>query len=572
MATRVTLSVYESSYSIASNTSKVNITFSVTTEGATYNESGDTSGYVKLDGKQIANLAGKRFSKNTTTTLYSGQHTVAHNTDGTKSISVEAGFDLNTSSFRWLYDSKTLQLTTIPRASSVSASNLVIGESGRIKITRASSGFLHTITYSIGSASGTILTKTDKVDFAWTPPVSLLNQLPSSTSGKITITCITFSAGKEIGRKSVTSTISVPTSVVPKITSFKISPVNTNDFLVANSIYASGYTKARVQTNATAGQGSKLDRIEITGIGSGTGSDWTSRILQGGDFVVTATAYDNRGRKAVATQKLSVYSYSSPVITNSKSFRCNSNGEAASSGEFISVLLSAQITSLGGKNTAKLSVRSKTTTGYWGQSTDLVDGVATVLPGFSAQRTYEVELSVTDSLGNIKRVSYVISTDNITLHLRNGGDGIAFGKYSEKKDTFECNYQAEFIHRVHATELYADNIKDFVVQKGTDGIWSYQKWHSGRVDCWGTLTFRNVDVSQNYGSMKKSSTLEAKFPSGLFSRAPTEFDSLYSLYAGLFLIKYNGPNTDRTTVFSVATPLSAMVVEELEINVYATGI
>lgn len=103
----------------------------------------------------------------------------------------------------YVYDedavSGTHTLTTIPRASSVSATAVNLGSATTVSISRASSSFTHTLTYSFGSATGTIATKTSSTSVSWTPPLSLANQIPSATSGTCTITCTTYNGSTSIG-------------------------------------------------------------------------------------------------------------------------------------------------------------------------------------------------------------------------------------------------------------------------------------------------------------------------------------------------------------------------------------
>lgn len=35
---------------------------------------------------------------------------------------------------------------------------------------------------------------------------------------------------------------------------------------------------------------------------------------------------------------------------------------------------------------------------------------------------------------------------------------------------------------------YATPPADYIVQRGTSGIWTYRKWNSGDAECWGTVT------------------------------------------------------------------------------------
>lgn len=52
-------------------------------------------------------------------------------------------------------------------------------------------------------------------------------------------------------------------------------------------------------------------------------------------------------------------------------------------------------------------------------------------------------------------------------------------------------------------ELFAliDNImipsaKDFIVDTGTEGIWTYRKWNSGIAECWGNVPTKSVNCTK----------------------------------------------------------------------------
>ena len=147
--------------------------------------------------------------------------TVAHDSDGTKSITISAIFYIRATISGVYYDritaSATITLDSIPRASSVSAVSINMGTATRIDITRASSAFTHTITYKFGSASGTIAAQSSLTTLWWTPPLTLASQIPNATTGICTITCTTYSGNTNIGSKTCTMTLTVPASIKPSI-------------------------------------------------------------------------------------------------------------------------------------------------------------------------------------------------------------------------------------------------------------------------------------------------------------------------------------------------------------------
>lgn len=67
---------------------------------------------------------------------------------------------------------------------------------------------------------------------------------------------------------------------------------------------------------------------------------------------------------------------------------------------------------------------------------------------------------------------------------------------------------------------------DYIVEEGTDGIWTYRKWNSGIAECWGTKTYSNMAITTQYGSLYHSGTLNEALPSGLFNAAPRAFVSV----------------------------------------------
>ena len=161
--------------------------------------------------------------ENSSVTIATGTVTVPHNADGTKTIAAGAITASNTTQTgnvvpnMSLSSGSALVLTTIPRASQITttaASNLM-GTVRTITINRASSSFTHTLTYSFGSAAGTIATKTSSTSVSWTVPKSLADQV---TSGSIqrtgTITCETFNGNTPVGTSSVSFTAVIPPSTV----------------------------------------------------------------------------------------------------------------------------------------------------------------------------------------------------------------------------------------------------------------------------------------------------------------------------------------------------------------------
>ena len=437
----LTLSWILSSQSVEKNTS----TISWTLKG-----SGSASGYV-MSGAFKAVINGvtvytsePRIELRNTTTVASGTATIAHNSDGTKSFSLSCEAGIYTYAVS-ATASGTHTLTTIPRASTISATNVNMGSASTITITRASSSFTHTLTYSFGNATGTIATKTTSTSVSWTPSLTLANQIPNAVSGKCTITCKTYSGTTEVGSKTCTMTLTVPSSVKPTITSLTAARV---DGTVPTSweIYVQSKSKATLTINGAAGAyGSTISSYSITGGGySSTASSFTTGFLNtSGTITFTASVTDSRGRvSANATVTISVVAYSAPSFSKYIYQRCNSAGTASDSGTYVKSTVNFSYASCSSKNTITTATyyRKTTETSWTNASKTFTSGTAFTFGGgnISAESSYEVKFKLTDAFTSIE-VTDTLSTASVVMDFKSGGLGVAVGKVAETDQCFEVS-------------------------------------------------------------------------------------------------------------------------------------
>lgn len=147
--------------------------------------------------------------------LVSGSKTVSHDDNGAKSLSVSCSVSTSTSQF-YLPGSASISgysftLTTIARKSTMSNVSGTIGSPISLSVTRKNSSFTHTITYTFGNASGTIVSKSSSTSISWTPPISLYQQIAGSSSGRGTISIETFNGSSSLGKNSYTLTLNAAT-------------------------------------------------------------------------------------------------------------------------------------------------------------------------------------------------------------------------------------------------------------------------------------------------------------------------------------------------------------------------
>ena len=155
------------SQDVASNTTTLSWSLHVKKSSASTSATwGNCSYGVTINGQVRVEAGGD-------TTVLSGTTVIPHNADGTKTVNLSAS--ISGKIVGSLSAAETL--TTIPRQSSLVISGGAMGSPLTLKITAASSAFTHSLTYSFGSASGTILSYVDAGSHTWTPPLSLAKSL-----------------------------------------------------------------------------------------------------------------------------------------------------------------------------------------------------------------------------------------------------------------------------------------------------------------------------------------------------------------------------------------------------------
>lgn len=424
---------------VNANTSTISWTFKI------YRADGYSSSYdrsygnhftLTVDGSQVySNTDFRVYMANATSEgsawqCCSGSFTVTHNADGAKAFSFSAKY-WNTesssigSSGSPLTVSGTHTCITIPRASSVSATNATMGASSTITVSRASSSFTHTLTYSFGSTSGTIATGV-ATSYTWSVPISLANQIPNSKTGTCTITCITYSGSTQIGTKSTTITLTVPSSAAPTLS---VASAVVDGF---SGHYLQGKSKCKLTFTASGQYGASISSRTVNG--TAVSSPWTSGVLNSsGTVTYTCAVTDSRGYSKSVSVSISVDAYSNPMLTAVSVFRCNSGGTAADDGTYISAKATANYSSVSGTNSATLKYQYRVKGGTWSAATTMTSGTASVFGAgaISITSSYEVLLTITDSVGNSAQTTITIPTSTVMLDFRPEMNGMGIGTYAE---------------------------------------------------------------------------------------------------------------------------------------------
>lgn len=402
--------------------------------GTSYNQTPGEAWYQICGGGQVAQPYS--FSAADWYHLGSRTFTAAHASDGSGTVTLTgdwcSGIDTSAYTPYALSVSGTVTLPVIPRASGVSCGSFTLGAAGSIVISAASDGFTHTVTYTFGGASGTVASGVKGGTLSWTPPVALCAQLPNSAFGSGKITCTTYSGGSAVGSASCAFTGYVPPAVTPVISAFTVSPVNTLSALAG--VYVKGFTRVAYSVTAAGQYGASVTGCTVSfGGASGTGgSGTTGAVTAAGTVTPTVTARDSRGRTAVKTlPAVTVYDYAPPTVSGFSVRRCAADGTLSDTGTYLRVAYQAACSPVGGRCTAAVRARYKVAGGSYGGYTALSASPAVVGGDAAVDRSYVLELSVTDTLGGSRTVEETISTSAVTVNVRDGGKGMGVGKYAE---------------------------------------------------------------------------------------------------------------------------------------------
>jgi hypothetical protein len=454
MAVSISLSIEQNSQNIASNTSNVTVSVIAKWTYGSFNRV-EKAGTLTIDG--IKYSFSSTFNEEETTsgsqTLYSKTVNITHNSNGTKTLSCSASYTSGVSSGT-VTTSASKVLTTIPRASSLTAGNGTLGASQTLTITRADSSFKHKITYTCGDvsgyAAGSSTEFTSATSILWTPPLSLANQNTSGTSVSVTLYLKTYtSGGTQIG--SVTKTIScaIPASVKPSCT---VAVTDPTGFADTYGSFIKGLSKFKVVVTPTTSYGSPIASYHITANGATyTAASFTTGVLKSsGNLTVNATVKDKRGRSGSASVTNAVIDYTAPVIVKLTVDRCNEDGTANEQGDYAKAVFTANVTSLNSKNTAVYVLKYKKSTEeeYTEVVLDeLANNFAVTNQSYvfeaDSGSSYGVELEGKDNFGTTKRATSV-STGFVLMHWKADGTGVGIGKISEESDLLDVGLKARF--------------------------------------------------------------------------------------------------------------------------------
>lgn len=457
---KFTLTVAENSTSVSNNTSSLSFSFVLSPIQTSWDWAlwGSSISYtININGTKYTGTI-PDYDGYSSVTLKSGSLSVAHNSDGTKNISISFSVADGAGQYYTCGNassSGTMTLTTIPRASSISSLTSSVAVNGKnnvtVNINSASTSFKHQVDFYINDTYKHTVYDVDKTA-SYAIPTTWLNAMPSSTSCTAYCKVTTYNGGTQLGSAVTKSfTVTVPSNVMPTIGQFIATPetINGQNILVQNK------NKLTLKvSNCSAGTGSSIKSYKFSGpdmsiTTTGTSVTSSGGISVAGDLSYGVTVTDTRGRTASSTITVKCYEWSAPTIRITSAFRvaASSDTTETSSGTIVKFTYAIEYSSVNNTNKidVKLYSKQQSSSNYTLLGNVLTASTVTTgthaQGGYPSDQTHEIYLSISDKYsGSNTSQTITIFSEGRIMNIRPKGTGIAFGKMAENDNVLASRW------------------------------------------------------------------------------------------------------------------------------------
>lgn len=496
-------------------------------------------------------------------------YTVADKTSGTTPVS----FNLYSGSGSSRNNTYSYAMAVDPAASTLTAASGTLGQAQTLILTRYSAAFRDTVTWSCGTASGTIAALSQETSFSFTPPMDLAAQAPNAAAVEIRFAVATYQADGTtlVATSSTTVAAAIPETVKP---SCALAASDTTGSLSAYGAYVQGRSRLHLVVTPTLAYGSEIASYQIVADGKTyTASDVTTDPIAGsGTLTLTARVTDRRGRTSdAAAVTITVLPCAAPQISSFTAQRCGADGTPDEEGLYIKVTFSAAISPLNNQNTTAYRVRYKKTgaedwttvtlTDYAGQYA--VSSGTTVFAAAAAD-AWDVQISAQDAFAETAQTRSVPIAFSL-VNYNASGKGLAFGRISQIEDTFEVDMPARFYKGVNLASplalasggVGANNAdgarENLVAVKRPKLLWS-GSWSSGSITVDGFSDYKLFLIQTTDGDAALCWVDFSLLLGGeLYPLTDSGGQMIYSIRAGV-----NGNTLSMQNSYAILRPLNSL--------------
>lgn len=384
---------------------------------------------------------------------------VAHASDGSATVTMAFSCDYISAAEYTCSASEDVELTKIGRASIITMpAEFSFGEAALVvTIDYQDPTFTHNLAFSCGGWSNSYNVSAGKG--TWSFSIARQNSvaqtyLGSVTSATMTVVCTTYdSGGNQVGSTTTASSLgTIASGYVPTIDSITynlpispgggtpVPPIQNWDYVevtaTATGVYGASITNIAIK-------GHQLDcSAAVAGTPNGTVTETaTSGVVYTSKRITyTVTVTDSRGRKATDTLTLPATRTWAPPSVSISAHRCDSDGTPNDMGAYYQasiVCTVRQVSGLSLSYTVRL-IQSGTTKQTWTAQTATSQTLTSSVFSASTTNTYKLEATLIQTIPGVTVTDAMrLSTGIVTIDLRDGGLGVAFGGTASKDNTVQ---------------------------------------------------------------------------------------------------------------------------------------
>lgn len=446
------LYVEQVSQDITNNSSRVSWRATVDRDGAyrtwTYGNISNLS--VWLNGSSVHSSHPDYDTSGEEVTLASGEVTVPHNSDGTKTMSVWASFDPNNGVHGNITISTNYTLDSIPRSTQISSfeGNRNLGSLHTVIFNRKVNSFTHQVWYRVFGSDWIDLGKNHTTSVSFTPSLDLARYLPKSSSGTMDICIRTYNGTTQIGSDFYSNgwKFNIPDSVRPTFSG--ISLVDTTSAvrqILTGNNFLQIMSNIQVNfNNASGAYGSTIQAFHAELVGKNQAVNENGGKLGMMNFNGTATVRawvtDTRGKQSnVQDVSINVIEYYGPSINFSVQ-RTRQNPaiiQALRNAKVAPIMVGGQqknimqITfSVAPLNTTNFTEDRGSASGTFTTISLLTNSSANLAGNYGPDKSYIVKAKIQDRF-TFTEFSATVATESVVLHYDKDGR-LGVGKIVEQ--------------------------------------------------------------------------------------------------------------------------------------------
>ena len=354
--------------------------------------------------------------------LVSGGFWAPHNADGTGSATVGSYYSSGYGNMP--YGEFTLTLTKIARASQPSINtwpnnspDITAGVACTIHMNKQAN-FTHKVSYWFGNKKGTIATGV--VDnCSWTPPTSLLDQIPNASTGSGTISVETYSGSTKIGEtKSCGFTLHLPNNSEPTIGTITLTEQHAGVKAKNANVTVQQISKKLVSVPVSAKYSASIKTVTCDGVTlSNNNGTYTGYISNKSNGTYKVTTTDSRGLQSSNTITQTFYEYAKPFITATlkRESETSAKGTLSVNGSYSTILSNTLSMTIQRNDESSTTVSPSLSNGSISYSKSYTD--------LNYVQSFTVKVKVTDGFGESVEVTAVLGVGQYALWM---------GKYNVK--------------------------------------------------------------------------------------------------------------------------------------------